>query len=325
MFDSKKIDDFFDGKKPFENQISNDKVSTPKLLRFIKLGFPCLAALLLGLMIIVPNIRKSAELQDLTTLPRKEELEKLHMEDTVFYITDNKNRVSRLTSVHLDETAPGSDKVKMTSPKGEIASNSGKIVVTALTGYLDRKNNLLELQDDVRSILEDGTVITTKNALYEFDKDFGYSREKIHAVGDWGTLDADAFTYDKNQELLTLLGHNKIVSPNGVLSARNKTEIFRNENKVYAYGEAFVQQEQVNVTADKIIGTFSDNGRELQKATAFGNVKIKTASETAYGAEGVYDAVQGKIDLYGSSSQETKSGRVEIHQNENILYASMAS
>ena len=322
MFDSKKIDAFFDGEKPFENQKSNDKVSISRSLRFIKLGFPCLAALLLGLMIVVPNIRKSAELQDITTLPHKDELEKLHVEDTVFYITDHKNRVSRLTAVNIDETAPGSQKVKLTNPKGDIAADNGNIAITAQTGFLDRNVNLMELLGDVRATLDDGSVVTTQSVSYEFDKDFGFGREQVHAVGDWGTLEADAFTYDRVQELLTLMGHNKIISTKGVLSARDKTEILRFENKVYAYGEASVRQENISVVADKIVGSFSENNHELQKAEAFGNVKIKTNNETAFGAEGVYDASSGKIDLYGASQTAKKDGRVEIHQNENVMYAS---
>lgn len=322
MFDSKKIDDFFNDEKAFENQKTNDRVLEPKSLRFMKLGFPCIAALLLGLMIIVPNIRKNVELNDLATLPRKDELEKLHVEDTVFNITDAKNQVSRLTAVNIDETAPGSQKIKLTEPKGDIATNNGNIAITAQVGFFDRNSNVLELLDSVRAVLDDGSVVTTKSAAYEFDKDFGFGNEKVHAVGDWGTMEADAFTYDKSKELLTLIGHNKIISRKGVLSARDKTQIVRLENKVYAYGEASVKQENVGVVADSIIGLFSQKTRELQKAEAFGNVKIKTNSETAFGAEGVYDAVNGKIDLYGAPHNTKKDGRVEIHQNDNVMYAS---
>ena len=50
MFDSHKIDDYFDGKRPFENAKPDDKPKTSVWLRFVKLGFPCLAAAILGVM-----------------------------------------------------------------------------------------------------------------------------------------------------------------------------------------------------------------------------------------------------------------------------------
>ena len=75
MFDSHKIDDYFDGKRPFENAKPDDKPKTSVWLRFVKLGFPCLAAAILGVMVVMPNIKKSVDLQDDITVPRKNEME----------------------------------------------------------------------------------------------------------------------------------------------------------------------------------------------------------------------------------------------------------
>ena len=77
MFDSRKIDAFFDEEKLLKRQIEESKPPISGWARFVKLGFPCIAALLFGLMVIMPNIKKSVDLRDNITLPRKNEMEKL--------------------------------------------------------------------------------------------------------------------------------------------------------------------------------------------------------------------------------------------------------
>ena len=106
MFDSHKIDDYFDGEKPLDVGYQTQKPQESGFYRFAKLGFPCVAAALLGLMIVMQNIKKSIDLRDNITVPRKNEMDKLHMETTVFNMTDNKNRVNRLTADMVDEVEP---------------------------------------------------------------------------------------------------------------------------------------------------------------------------------------------------------------------------
>ena len=75
MFDSHKIDDYFNGERPFENTQPDDKPKMSGWLRVVKLGFPCLAAAIFGVMLVMPNIKKSVELQNDVTIPRKNEKE----------------------------------------------------------------------------------------------------------------------------------------------------------------------------------------------------------------------------------------------------------
>ena len=57
MFDSHKIDDYFDGEKPLDVGYQTQKPQESGFYRFAKLGFPSVAAPLLGLMIVMPNIK----------------------------------------------------------------------------------------------------------------------------------------------------------------------------------------------------------------------------------------------------------------------------
>ena len=106
MLNSHKIDAYFEDREAYTKKNANTYLHPSGWTRFAKLGFPCMAAILLGLMVVIPNIHKSVELKDSITMPRKSEMEKLHIEETVFSATDNKNRVNRLTADSLDEVAP---------------------------------------------------------------------------------------------------------------------------------------------------------------------------------------------------------------------------
>ena len=323
MSDLKKIDSYFDGRQNLDMRLSSSPQTGISWRRIFKLGLPCVAAALLGVMVIIPNIRKSTDLHDNITLPRKNEIEKLHIEQTVFSSTDNKNRVNKITADSVDETEQGSKIVKIVNPRGSIPTESGVAEISAKEGFFNQNNNILNLDNEVRAVVDDNTVITSSSVRYDFNKEFGWGDEPIKAEGDWGTLSADSFDYDKAKAILTLNGYNKITGNSGTLIANEKTVIYQNENKSVSTGKAKVTQNDSVLRADKIVAYFTESGKkELVRAEAFGNVVVKTPSETAAGKEGYYNPLNGEVVLYGSSRNEKNgSGRVSIRQGENVLYA----
>ena len=181
----------------------------------------------------------------------------------------------------------------------------------------------MELHDGVRAVVDNNTVITSETANYDFNKEYGWGNETITAKGDWGNLSAEAFSYDKGEEILILKGKNIIVGKGGTLKSDEETRVYQKENKTVSVGKAEVLQGDNVLRADRIVGYFTESGKkELVSAEAFGNVVIKTPSETVTGKEGYYHPQTGEMILYGYlSDDKNKSGRVSIHQGENVLYA----
>ena len=117
MFDSHKIDAYFNGEKNLRLQTETALSRRAKIMRWVKLVLPCLAALLIGLLIIIPHLQNDDSRFDMDiTRPKKGELEKLHMEQTVFYITDAENKVNNFNADKIDETEPGSKLLKLINP-----------------------------------------------------------------------------------------------------------------------------------------------------------------------------------------------------------------
>ena len=107
MVDIKEIDSLFDEesrKRTEQKQISTISKHTRRV-QLAKLILPSFAAVLIALLLILPSLQNSGKefLLDVT-LPKKGELEKLHVEKTVLNITDKKNRVNNFTADNIDET-----------------------------------------------------------------------------------------------------------------------------------------------------------------------------------------------------------------------------
>ncbi len=317
MFDSHEIDAFFNGDKSFDDaKNSSGKPRKSIWLRFVKLGFPCVAAALLGVMFILPNIKKNIEIRDDITKLHKNEMEKLHIEDTTFHITDAKNRVNTITADGVDEVTPGSSEVKISNPKGNIPTDKGKLEISAQTGYYEQKANVLTLQENVHTVVDDGTVVDTSAATYDFAAEYGHGEETVTALGEWGTAEAEGFEYRKNEDLLILFGHTKIKTADGILTSETETRYFQAENKSISLGNVVFRQKENEVRADKVVAYFSKKEKmDISRIEAYGNVVVTTKDGTARGDVGYYYQEKALVELIGN---------VVIEQNGNFIHGSRA-
>ena len=323
MTDSNNLDAFFDNRQDYEPRHAEPHGYSDKWRRVFKLSLPCIAAALLGVMMIIPNIKKSVELASDVTVPKKGEMEQLHIEQTEFNTVDNKNRVNKITADHVDEIEPGSQRYKIINPKGKILTDNGQVDITSDVGFFNQKTNVLDLQDNVKAVIEGNTVVTTLKATYDFDKEKGWGNEPVHAEGDWGTMNAEAFSYDRAAEVLVLKGKNRIDGTQGVLTAEEETRVYQKENKTVSIGKAHLFQGNDNLYADKIIGWFNSAAKkDLKQAEAYGNVMIETPKEIITGGEGYYYADEGKIEIYAETREQKRTNKVAVvKQGENVLKA----
>ena len=326
MVDSRKIDAYFDNETAFDMPKKSVKQISvlSRWQRFVKLVFPCFAALLLGIMVVLPNIKKNIDLKNNVTMPRKNEMEQLHMENTVFSATDKKNRVNRVTSETVDETEPGSQIYKMINPQGNIPTDDGEIVISSSEGEFDQNINTLHLMHKVHAVVNEKTTIDTESASYDFNAEFGFGNEPIKAVGDWGSLEGKAWNYSKLTSELTLIGHSKTVNQRATLTAEKQSQYFHTENKLIATGDVVLTSDKKTIYADKIIAYLTaKEPREIKRAEAYGHVKIKTQTETATGAVAIYDADKRTIELFGTKSgyKNGTHGLVIVIKDKNELQA----
>ncbi len=215
MFDSHKIDAYFNGEKDLHSQGKTALARRAKIMRFIKLTFPCLAALLIGLLIIIPNLQNDDSRFSLDiTCPKKGELEKLHMEKTVFYITDADNKIHNFTADNIDETEPGSKLLKLINPEGIIpGADKTWISLRAPYGYFNQNTNILQLLENVEMFHSDGMTAQSTEILIDFKQSRAYGVKPVTVDGEQGRIEAEGFEYHNKKNLLVFTGKSHTIIP----------------------------------------------------------------------------------------------------------------
>ena len=182
-------------------------------VRIVKLLLPAVAAALAGLLVILPEMQeKKGEFQLNIPKPKEGELEKLHIENTVFYITDSKNRVNNFVAKAVDEITPGSKLIKLIEPEGLLPTSDEQWVsIKSPVGYYDQNKEFLWLDNIVTMVYSDGMTATTQTVYYDNKKSMAYSTTPVTSKGYFGTLDSEGFEYYKDQKKIVFTGHSKII------------------------------------------------------------------------------------------------------------------
>ena len=208
MFDKSKLDAYFSGENINAGSKNSELSRHTKFIRLTKLLLPSLAALLIGLLIIFPSLKQTNDEFTIDiTLPKKGELEKLHMENTTFYITDKNNRVTNLTATNIDETAPGSKLIKLNQPEGIIpSSDTAWINIKSPTGFFNQTENILKLTDGVEMFYSDGMSVNTFEAEFNFTTSVGSGRSHVSGQGVFGDVEAEGFELYNQTGVLVFIG-----------------------------------------------------------------------------------------------------------------------
>ena len=222
MFDRSKIDAYFTS-QPQATISRSAEQRRSRIIRLTKLLLPALSAGLIALLVLIPYIKQ--EEYDITisiTKPKANELEKLHVEKSVFDITDKNNQVHHFTAQNIDETAPGSKLVKLTNPEGTMPSeNQQWINIKSPTGYFDQNTNDLKLENGVEIFYSEGMNLTAKDLNFNFNTQYGHSNNPISGQGIFGAIQAEGFEYHKKDSLLIFVGKSNITIREESFKSRN--------------------------------------------------------------------------------------------------------
>lgn len=221
MSDISKLDSYFREPQKTAEKTTAQLNRRSRTLRIIKLALPSIAALLVGLLIVIPRLSQDVKsLAFDATLPKKGELEKLHMENSIFYITDYKNKVNNFHADTLDETEPGSKIIKMVNPRGTLPTTlKDEVTIQSPVGFFDQNAKLLTLQDGVILTYSSNNAYTvTQKMFVNFNTGKAYGNDPVSTRSDIGNADAEGFEYYKDNNLLVYTGKTHIVLRSGTAS-----------------------------------------------------------------------------------------------------------
>lgn len=213
MFDHEKLDSFFDSEVEIApKKVDGKETKHTKMVRLTKLILPSIAAVLLGFLIIFPSIKSDInEFKLDITRPLKGELEKLHMENSIFYITDKDNKVNNFIADNIDETSPGSKLIKLNNPEGIIPNqNQTWISLKAPTGYYNQTDNTLDLIEDVELFYSNGMTMKTIKMTFDFNTSKAFGTEPVSGQGEIGDIQSEGFEFYSKTNLLVFTGKTNI-------------------------------------------------------------------------------------------------------------------
>lgn len=325
MVDFHKIDAFFNGETAFEDKIPLKLSLRVKVLRWAKLLMPSLAAILIALLLLFPILKDNNVIESIdVTLPKKGELEKLHMEKTEFSITNKDNKISVFFADLVDETEPGSKLLKIINPEGSIPADENQFIhIDSDIGYYNQETQIIELQDNVVAMYDEGTTAETEYARYDFTSNYGSGNQAVHAYGNWGKLWAEGFEYYQDKELLVLIGKAKVINENNTLWADKEIRYYRLENRIEAEKNVKAVDPENTIYAD-LMKTFltSDSKMDVEKIEAYGHVRVFNGNNvmhadkmTGFMRSGSPNMLE-KIEAYGHVLIEDKQ-----NMNKNTIYA----
>ena len=172
---------------------------------------------------------------------------------------------------------------------------------------------------------------TGGNEIYRVQADGG-----VHIFTPTDQAQGDRAVYDLDQAVLVMTGRTlKLTTPNDVLTARDSLEYWSQKHMAVARGNAVVvTNDGRRIAADTLVAYTTDApatpaaptpqknaddplaaSGKLQKVEAFGNVTVRTVTDTAIGDRAVYVPDTGIARL---------AGRVRITRGQNQLDGSEA-
>ena len=338
MLDIKQLDNIFNDER-LTKQTSVGEASLQrqkKRIRLIKITFPAIAAALVGVLAVWPSVQDRSDFSIKISKPMRNEIEKLHIKNSVLYVTDKSNRVSNFVAESIDETAPGSQLVKMQNPKGKMPTSDEQwIDVNAPTGFYDQKEKVFSLVDNVEVVYSDGMKAQTKEMYYEVDQSRVYGNKPVIANGKLGHLDTQAFEYFTNKDLLQLKGKTKINTSDEVFGSKidifasKRVEFYRNQQKMVAMGDAVVTKDNLKVSGDVLTAVFAkgkDGKTGLKDFSGDGSVVVDNGKNKVYADHlkaffkdntGNNSAID-RIEMTGNV--KTKNSEGEVHAQKGVYY-----
>lgn len=220
--------------------------------------------------------------------------------------------------------------------RGNARAVRGNVTVTAdqLIAYYRPKDGAAPAAPQPSANLSGADADTGGNEIYRLE-----ALGNVHIFTPTDQAQGDRAIYDIDQAVLVMTGHDlKLTTPNDALTARDTMEYWSQKHMAVARGNAIVvTNDGKRMTADTLVAYTADTPQspagatqvtakapatpadaddplaasgKLQKVDAFGNVTVRTPTDTAVGDRAVYVPDTGIARL---------AGKVRITRGQNQL------
>lgn len=311
MFETQKIDSFFNVDKNLLDKEEEIFMSRRvKVVRFFKLFLPCLVALLLGLGVILFDVDNNADTALELADEEKLYFEKFRMKNTVFEITDKDGKFSVLKADVVEELTPGTKVYNLKHPSARSLDKGKTTTLVAKVGDYNQNTSVLDLKTDVVANYDKQMEIKTNSGTYNFATEYGFGNEKVVGNGEKGNFEADKFTFDKKNGIMTLIGNVYMKSGDTELRTPDKATLYRDENKLISTRATLTKGKDV-LKGDELTAFFKDTKKfDIEKVFSKGHTELYSEGKKAFADNGEYLASLGEMKLINNVKIIDASGYV---------------
>ena len=187
--------------------------SYSRFVGLMKLVLPLSAVVLSALVIIWPHLSGhedgfKIEMTDIGI----DKSNATYMSNARYFATDKESQPYTITANAVHEVSGVEDQFKLVSPKADVLLNTGEwIALTANGGILDRKNEVLVLNDGVSVFSDTGYEFRTQDAEIDLRTTEAMGNSAIEGQGSLGILNASGFRIRDSGESVLFLGRVHLV------------------------------------------------------------------------------------------------------------------
>lgn len=212
MNEPNKIDTYFNIAATGKKALPEKWIMSQRKLQLIKISLSVLAAILVLVLMIVPQIKNNVKEFGIDFVIGEGDFEKMNVEKTTIYITDERNKVSNLMAEYIKETSAGSQIYDLTYPEAITPTSDDEwINIKSPKGVFNQKSSLIHLTDNVEGFYSKGMNIQTAEAFFDFNKSFGYSETEVFGDGFLGKINSEGFKFDAAENILIFTGKTRII------------------------------------------------------------------------------------------------------------------
>ncbi len=212
MLEPKEIDTYFNADATTNRRVSPVASKRTRCVMLAKLALPSIAAILALTLLVLPSLKKDVKEFGLEFAIGEGDIEKLNVEQTTIYITDNKNRVNNFVAHQIKETAAGSQQYDLTTPEAVMPMPKDEwLNIKAPTGLFNQTISLLRLYNQVEIFYSRGMNIQTEEAFFDFKASIGYSDKPVTGDGFIGKVNAEGFRFSGADNILSFTGKTNIL------------------------------------------------------------------------------------------------------------------
>ncbi|MDD5613705.1 MAG: LPS export ABC transporter periplasmic protein LptC [Candidatus Omnitrophica bacterium] len=197
------------------------------------------------------------------------------------------------------------DDILLNSIKAKLYEEKGPVNIKADKGFLNRSEKLVHLEDNVIIENHEGDKLYAEVLNWDQDNERVWTDLPIRIVKDENEITGVGGELDTKMSKAVVKKDVKFQAiPQTIVKSDGPLQIDYTNNVAVFEDNVHVVDRRGELFCDKLTVYFDQERKEVTKAHALGNVRLKRGNSCSYSEEAVYDMTAGIINLLGNPKLE---------------------